>query len=82
MAGTVVMEVSEVDVRNILKHLDKDLARKAIRLALDRTATWAKNYMATDVSANYNITASRVKGVTKTKRTMQTDLVASTKVSW
>lgn len=81
MAAPVVMEVSETDVQNILKHLDKDLARKAIRSALDRTATWAKNYMATDVSSNYNIMASRVKGATKTKRTTQTNLVASTKVS-
>lgn len=81
MAAPVVMEVSEIDVQNILKHLDKDLARKAIRSALDRTATWAKNYMAADVSSNYNITASRVKGATKTKRTTQTNLVASTKVS-
>jgi hypothetical protein len=81
MAGQVVMEVNEVDVQNILKHLDKDLARKAIRSALDRTATWAKNYMANDVSSNYNITASRVKGATKTKRTTQTNLTASAKVS-
>lgn len=80
MAKSVEMEISEVDVRNLLQSLDPALVRKAIRSALDRTVTWAKNYIANDVTSNYVISASRVKQAMTTRRSTQNNLSASINV--
>lgn len=77
MAAPVVMEINQVDIKNLLKLLDHNLVRKAIRSALDRTATWSKNYSADLVAQNYNVKSSDVRKVQKVKRSTQTNLSAS-----
>jgi hypothetical protein len=74
-------EFNKADIEALKQTYSGDLIRKAIRSALDKTGTWAKNYIATDVSSNYNLTASKVKKGIEVKRTSQTALEVSVKIS-
>jgi len=67
-------EINEQDIKALMQTYSKDLVRKAIRSALDRTGTWGKNYLAADVSQNYNLSTAKVKRATTVKRTTQTNL--------
>jgi hypothetical protein len=73
-------EISQEDIKNLLQNFSKDLVRKAIRSALDRTGTWAKNYLATDISSNYNLSASKVKKAINVSRTTQSSLEMSVSI--
>jgi hypothetical protein len=67
-------QINQEDIRNLLQSYSSALVRKAVRSALDRTGTWGKNYLADDVSANYNLSNSRVKKAITVSRTTQTRL--------
>ena len=71
------LEINKEDIQNLLKTFSGDLARKAIRSALDKTGTWSKNYLSDLVSQNYNIKSSDVKKAMKVIRTTQTNLCTS-----
>jgi hypothetical protein len=70
-------EIKKEDIQELLKTYSSDLTRKAIRSALDRTTTWAKKYLATNVSQNFNISPSRVRKDIKVIRTTQGKLESS-----
>lgn len=77
----VSAEFKKEDIQNLLKTYSGNLVRKAIRSALDKTGTWGKNYLATDVSSNYNLSSSRVKKAIAIKRTTQSNLEVSLNVT-
>jgi len=81
--GTPLMsaELNKKDVENLLKTYSSSLVKKAIRSSLDRTGTWAKKYLADDVSQNYNLSSARVKKAIKTIRTTQMKLESSLVIS-
>ena len=66
-------EINQDDVSNLLQTYSPALVKKAIRSALDRTGTWGKNYMVDDVTRNYNLLPSRIKGSITVNRTTQTE---------
>jgi len=74
-------EFNKADIEALKQTYSGDLIRKAIRSALDKTGTWGKNYLANDVSSNYNLTASRVKKAINVKRTTQTKMETSLTIS-
>jgi hypothetical protein len=74
-------KINKADIDNLLKNFSGALVRKAVRSALDRTGTWGKNYIANDVSSNYNLTNARVKKAIKVKRTTQTKMETSLNIS-
>lgn len=74
---SMTAEISQEDIKSLLQTFSKDLIRKAIRSALDRTGTWAKSYIASDVSSNYNLSASKVKKAIDVSRTTQSSLEMS-----
>lgn len=74
-------EFNKADIEALKQTYSGDLIRKAIRSALDKTGTWGKNYLAGDVSSNYNLSASRVKKAIAVKRTTQTKNEVSLTIS-
>lgn len=77
----VSAEFKKQDIDNLLKNFSGALVRKAIRSALDKTGTWGKNYLANDVSNNYNLSNARVKKAIKVSRTTQSKLETSLNIS-
>jgi hypothetical protein len=73
-------EINKEDIQALLKTYSSDLVRKAIRSALDRTGTWAKKYIASNVSTNFNVSSARVKKAVMVKRTTQSNLEISLNV--
>lgn len=70
-------EINKADIENLLKTYSGDLARKSIRSALDKTATWSKNYIANEIAKAYNLPLTVVKKAMKVKRTTQAELSSS-----
>ena len=73
----VSAEINQEDIKNLLKNFSGALVRKAVRSALDKTGTWGKNYLATDVSSNYNLSPAKIKKAIKVNRTTQTKMEVS-----
>jgi hypothetical protein len=73
-------EINASDIKNLLQSFSGDLVRKSIRSGLDRTGTWAKNYIANDLSTNFNLKSSRIKQAIIVKRTTQTALEVTVNV--
>jgi hypothetical protein len=74
-------EIKKEDIQNLMKTFSGQLMRKAIRSGLDKTGTWGKNYLADDVSSNYNLTSARVKKAIKVKRTTMSNLETSLNIT-
>lgn len=81
MPPVMSAEINKEDIQALLKTYSSDLVRKAIRSALDRTGTWAKKYIANDVSGDFNISSARVRKAITVKRTTQSNLEVSLNVS-
>jgi hypothetical protein len=73
----VSAEIKEEDIKNLLQNFSGSLVRKAVRSALDRTATWGKKYLVNVVAENYNIEPAHVRKSIMVKRTTQTNLEVS-----
>jgi hypothetical protein len=70
-------EINQQDIKNLLQNFSGNFVKKSIRSALDKSGTWGKNYLAQDVSSNYNIPNNKVKKAIAVKRTTQSKLEVS-----
>jgi len=69
-------EIKKADIDNLLKTFSAPLVKKAIRSAIDKTATWSKNYIGDEIAKAYKLRPTNVKKAMRVKRTTQTDLSA------
>ena len=69
-------ELNKMDIENLKKTYSSELVRKAIRSALDKTATWSKNYLADEIAKRYKLPCGDVRRAMHLKRTTQTKLEA------
>ena len=70
----VSAEFKKSDIDNLLKNFSGSLVRKAVRSAIDRTATWSKKEIIKNITGHYNISPTKVKSAITTERTKQNTL--------
>jgi len=74
MGTLMTAEINKIDIENLKKTYSSELVRKAIRSALDKTATWSKNYLADEIAKTYKLPSKDVRRAMHLNRTTQTKL--------
>jgi len=80
IAFGISAEINKNDLENLFKTYSRQLLKKAIRSALDRTGTWGKKYLVEDVTENYNLSSAKIRRAIEVKRTTQDKLEVSLKI--